>query len=360
MFVLDSHCDTPSQIHRLRDLNLDNEMAHVDFPKLFRGKVDGAFFALYVPTKYTGEDSTRFALELLDGVNKSLDSNVDKAILVRSPEEARKCQSDGKFAVFLALENGSALNSSFTELENFYNKGVRYITLCHSEHNDICDSCAPSEGKWMGLSPFGKDLIERMNKIGMIIDVSHISDDSFFDVIKYSKSPIVASHSCCRALANHKRNMTDEMIIALAKNGGVIQINFYPFFLDDDFKISSELDLLCDKIEGEFIANPADKTKQNAWLNIQKKLHDLARPSYTKIVDHVDHVVNLVGVDYVGLGSDFDGISITPQGLDDISEFGKVLEEMRKRGYLEEDIEKIAGGNFFRVFSNVTSNCAKI
>ena len=328
MFVLDSHCDTPSQILSLRDLSLDNELAHVDYPKLKKGNVDGAFFALYIPASMDTDDAKDYLLRLMGGVKRTLAENPDKAALTVSMSQALENKKKGLFSLFLGLENGSPLGDSedaFENLQKLYNAGVRYITLCHSTSNQICDSCASTTPKWNGLSPFGKKLVAEMNRIGMLVDVSHISDSAFYDVLACSTKPVVATHSSCRALAAHPRNMTDDMIRELAARGGVIQINFYPVFLDSEFaaRFSSSGDL------------------------------DLERPSYKLIADHIDHVVSLVGVDYVGIGSDYDGIEITPDGMEDISTMPKLFDELRSRGYSEEDLEKIAGGNFFRVMEQV-------
>lgn len=328
MFVLDSHCDTPSQILSLRDLSLDNELAHVDYPKLKKGNVDGAFFALYIPASMDTDDAKDYLLRLMGGVKRTLAENPDKAALTVSMSQALENKKKGLFSLFLGLENGSPLGDSedaFENLQKLYNAGVRYITLCHSTSNQICDSCASTTPKWNGLSPFGKRLVAEMNRIGMLVDVSHISDSAFYDVLACSTKPVVATHSSCRALADHPRNMTDDMIRELAARGGVIQINFYPVFLDSEFaaRFSSSGDL------------------------------DLERPSYKLIADHIDHVVSLVGVDYVGIGSDYDGIEITPDGMEDISMMPKLFDELRSRGYSEEDLEKIAGGNFFRVMEQV-------
>lgn len=309
MFLLDSHCDTPSQILHLRDLAVDNDNAHVDFPKLSRGGVDGAFFALYIPASLSEPEAYLHAGRLLGGVRQVLKIHQDKVRLTTSRSEAYKNQDDGVFSMFLGLENGSALGQSLDRIEEFHDAGVRYMTLCHSEDNRICDSCA--EGKrWQGLSAFGKDVVRVMNRLGMLVDVSHISDHSFYDVLETSSRPVVATHSCCRALCNHPRNMTDDMIRHLAEAGGVIQINFYPLFLDDD---------------------------------------TLQRPSYRRIADHIDHVASLVGIEHVGIGSDFDGIDVTPEGMDDISMMPVLFDELRQRGYKESDLEKIASENFFRI-----------
>ena len=353
MFILDSHCDTPSQILRLRDLRLDNEYAHVDFPKLKRGGVDAAFFALYVPAALDSDPARAYdyAMKLLDGVDRTLVSNPSLAALAVTEEQALANKDGGLFSVFIGLENASPIDK-LDKLKVLYDKGVRYVTLCHSANNAICDSCAPKVKKWGGLSPFGKELVAEMNRLGILVDVSHVSDDTFYDVLKYSTKPVVATHSCCRALCNHPRNMTDDMIRALAAAGGVIQINFYPLFLDGGFSkvlADSGIEERGELIEKEFIADPANPVKRAAWNQIQAELQALPRPSYKLIADHIDHVVSLVGIDHVGIGSDFDGIEVTPDGMEDVSMMPKLFDELRARGYSEADLSKIASENFFRV-----------
>lgn len=357
MFVLDSHCDTPSQILRLRDLSIDNDHSHVDFPKLKRGNVDGAFFALYVPASMDSDSDMafRYASLLIDGVRGAVNGNPDSAAFAVSSSQALSNKEKGLFSVFLGLENGSPLGHSVERLNWFYDNGVRYITLCHSSDNGICDSCSSVTRRWGGLSPFGKELVAEMNKIGMLIDVSHVSDDTFYDIVGISDKPVVATHSCCRSLAAHPRNMTDDMIRVLAEHGGVIQINFYPMFLDSGFSeviCSSGLIDIGESVENEFIANPADSKARASWYEILDRLSSLHRPSFRRIADHIDHVVELVGIDHVGIGSDFDGIAVTPEGLEDVSMLPVLFEELSTRGYSSDDIAKIASGNFFRCLEN--------
>ncbi|MBP3662602.1 MAG: dipeptidase [Bacteroidales bacterium] len=352
MFVLDSHCDTPSQILRLRDLSLDNEHAHVDFPKLKRGGVDGAFFALYVPGNLETEEAFEYSQRLLEGVERAVEANSSSVAFATDSAQAFSNKQEGRFSVFLGLENGSPIGNSFDRLKWFYDRGVRYVTLCHSSDNQICDSCASKVKRWGGLSPFGKELVAEMNSLGILIDVSHISDASFYDVLKYSDRPVVATHSCCRALCSHPRNMTDDMIRSLASAGGVIQINFYPLFLDSGFAevlSGSGLEEKGGYVEKEFINDPSDPLKRAAWNRIQDEIQSLPRPSFKLIADHIDHVVALAGIDHVGIGSDFDGIEVTPEGMEDISMMPKLFEELRRRGYSEADLEKMASGNFFRI-----------
>ena len=352
MIVLDSHCDTPSQIHRLRDLSADNDHhAQVDFPKLRRGGVDAAFFAIYTPAAMSPDKVTGYARQLLSEVRDAVRSNSDVAALAASPQEVVSCKAAGKFAVCMGMENGAPIRRSLSLLGEFFRSGIRYMTLCHSMDNLICDSCAQGN-TWHGLSPFGKEVVREMNRLGMMVDVSHASDESFYDIIRCSEVPVVASHSCCRALAGHKRNMSDEMIKALAANGGVIQINFYPVFLDDGFAArldASGIEARGDSVEAEFIKDPADPAKRAAWYAVMDELEALERPSYRRIADHIDHAVSIAGADHVGLGSDFDGIAVTPEGMEDVSLFRRILDELRHRGYRESDIEKIAGLNFLNL-----------
>jgi microsomal dipeptidase-like Zn-dependent dipeptidase len=310
MFVLDSHCDTPTQIFRGRDLAKDNEAAHVDFPKIKRGGVDGAFFALYIPADMEGDAALEHAEKLYACVMDTLAANADKAVLTMTQEQAYANKSNGLFSVFLGLENGSPIGKSLDRLREFYAKGVRYMTLCHTKDNEICDSCASAVKTWHGLSPFGKEVVAEMNRLGMLIDVSHASTSTLYDIIKLSKAPIFASHSSVRAIKDHPRNLTDQEIKDIAATGGVIQI----------------------------------ATGRWCLTNVPK--------SETKIVhlaDHIDHIKNLVGPEHIGLGTDFDGGG----GMVDFQDCSKMKDltvELLRRGYTEKELEMFWGGNFMRVW----------
>ena len=316
MIVLDSHCDTPSELLRGRVMEQEGTGGHVDFPKLQRGGVDASFFALYTPNTLTEEESLRQAMRQLAAVRDIIARNGGIAALATDPEEIASNKSAGKISIFLGMENGSPLCGDLAMLRLFYGMGVRYLTLTHNGDNALCDSAAEGT-RWNGLSPFGREVVAEMNRLGMIVDIAHCSDKTFWDCIEAGKAPIVSTHSCCRALCGHHRNLSDEMIRALADKGGVVQINFYPVFLSDN------------------------------WQQV--------RPGVKEIVDHIDHAVSLGGVEAVGIGTDFDGIDVTPEGLDDISSLPKVFAEMQRRGYSEDDIERIAGGNFIRVMKDVRS-----
>ena len=355
MIVLDSHCDSPSQMHRLRNFGIDNARAQVDFPKMIKGGVDASFFALFTPNTLTNEQAAELADKMMAVMRRQVGENADKVAFAYSAEEVYMNKDKGLISILIGMENGSPICGSLDKLRDYYRQGVRYLTLTHNGDNDICDSCAGNH-RWGGLSPFGKEVVAEMNRLGMIIDIAHCADDTVRDCLKYSKAPIVTTHSCCKALASHRRNLTDELIKAIAEKGGVIQINFYPVFLSDEFAndpVYQEVDDRCGEIEKKFRACPSNPEYFAGWQKGLAELESLDRPSYKVVVDHIDHVVKIAGVDHVGLGSDFDGIDVTPAGLEDISKFQIVIEELRLRGYSEEEIAKIAGGNFLRVMKVV-------
>lgn len=353
-FVLDSHCDTPLALIQGCDAGKKNKEGHVDFIRMKEGGVDASFFAIYTSNKLTPDEATRRALQLIARTYDAIENNRDKVALATTVREGRELKAKGFIAIFLGMENGLPVQKDLSLLRLFYRMGVRYMTLTHAGNNEICDSCAPKEKRWNGVSPFGKEVITEMNRLGMMIDVAHISDEAFYDVLKYSKAPVVSTHSCCRALAAHPRNMTDQMIKDLAAAGGVIQINFYPPFLSEQY--AKEFWPLCDAFDDAQAAireEPTNREAQAAFKKAEADMFALERPSYKLLVDHIEHVIKLVGVRHVGLGTDYDGIEVCPNGLEDVSRIGIVTEELKNRGYSDEDIKLILGENFLRVFNEV-------
>lgn len=346
--VVDSHCDTPIRLLDGADITKLDLKGHVDFVRMKKGGVDASFFVLYTSNSMEPDSATRRVMQMLARIYDSIDASGDKARLALSSEDIIKNKKRGKLSILIGMENGLPIQKDLSLLRLFYDFGVRYMTLTHAGNNDICDSCATKEKRWNGLSPFGIEVVKEMNKLGMLIDVSHISDDSFWDVLKYSESPVVATHSCCRSICDHPRNLTDEMIKALAKRGGVIQINFYPPFLNK--KYEQAFWPLCDIYEEklELYKKEPEKYKVD-FEKAEKEMFDLPRPTYKEIVDHIDHVVKLVGYKHVGLGSDFDGIEVTPMGMEGVDKFYLITEELLSRGYKENEIEAILGGNFLRL-----------
>ena len=322
MFVLDSHSDTPSQMMRGQDVGICNNRGHVDFPRLKAGGVDASFFALYTPASMQPDAATRYALEMIGKVYDALEANPGEAALALTPEDAFRNKEKGLVSIFLGMENGAPIQESLSLLRLFHRLGVRYVTLTHNGDNQIADSAAEG-ARWHGLSPFGREVVAEMNALGMMIDLSHASDQTFWDCIKLSEAPVIATHSSCRALCGHRRNLTDEMLRALGEKEGYVGINFYPFFLSDRYE------------EGK------------SW-----------RPGVKEIVDHIDHAVRLAGIDHVGIGSDFDGIEVTPEGVENISQMGVIFDEMRRRGYSENEILKVSGQNLLDVMFRIV-NCSK-
>lgn len=354
MLVFDAHCDSPSQMYRLRDFAVDNEYAQVDFPKMKRGGVDAAFFAAYVPARLQGEEATAYANALLDCLDAQMERNADVAEYARCASGVRRNRRAGKISVLAGIENASALNGSLDQLRHFYKRGVRYVTLTHSADNEVGDSCS-GNGRWGGLSPFGKTLVEEMNRCGMMIDLAHSADSTISDVLEISKRPVAFTHGCCRALCSHRRNLSDELIKRIAYGGGIFCVSIYPRFLDDEFGKIADDSGLDDKlwIEDEFIADPSDREKAAAWVRLQKEYEKLPRPSVGRVADHIEHAVSVAGIDHVGLGTDYDGIEMTARGLENISRFQSLFDEMAKRGFSARDMKKIAGENLLRVLKEV-------
>lgn len=359
--IYDSHMDTPSQLIRLRYLEIDNPLAHVDFPKMRAGKVDGAFFALYTPAEMAADAATRYALEMISAVYDVADANPDVAAVTFTPEEAAQNRKEGIISLFMGMENGSPIQESLPLLRTFYRLGVSYLTLTHNGDNAIADSAA--EGKrWGGLSPFGRQVVAEMNALGMMIDLSHTSDQTFWDCIKLSEAPVVATHSCCRALCSHRRNLTDEMLQALGEKNGYVGINYNPGFLTDDFGTKPEEAALleeADRVEAAFIREPGNAEKVKAWNRMQERLlKEVRRPGVKEVADHIDHAVKWAGIDHVGIGSDYDGILLTPEGLENISKSEALWEELRRRGYTQSQIDQISGGNLMAVYERIIT-CSK-
>lgn len=355
MIVLDSHCDSPSQMMRARDFLKDNSWGHVDFPKLKAGGVDASVFALYNAPGLAPDEATRYTLDMLAHLYDQVDAAEGDVELAFSHDEVLENKANGLISILISMENGAPIQKSLPLLRMFYRMGVICMTLAHNGDNEICDSCA-GERRWGGLSPFGKEVVREMNSLGMIVDIAHCSDDTVRDCLAVSKAPIVSTHSCCKALASHRRNLSDELLKAIADKGGVVQINFCPSFLKDSFDrmmVETGEGDRADAIEAEFINDPTNPEKVAAWVEVQKKLESMPRPSYKDVADHIDHAVAVMGIDHVGVGSDFDGITVAPEGLENVSKLPVLWDELRKRGYSKSDIERLAGGNFLRVLKEV-------
>ena len=367
VLTLDSHVDVLSSRYATKaiDPGIDNPKLKCDLVKMKKGGVDSVFLAIYTGQKKRNTEGYKNAYKSVMGRFEAIHRLTDKMYpsdceLVRSPKDVERIVGTGKRAIMIGIENGFAIGKDLSNIEKFYHLGARYITLSHNGHNDICDSCNPKqelgdqEAEHGGLSEFGKKVVEEMNLLGMMVDVSHISAKSFWDVIVVSQAPIIASHSGCRALVDHPRNLNDKQLRALAKDGGVIQIVGYGGFLRSDFfrRRSAIRDLQKRMGSGEIEAEQ--------YRTELKEIDAKYRPvSLMDFVDHIDHAVKLAGIEHVGIGSDFDGGG----GMEDFNDHSEALNvtiELVRRGYSEEDIGKIWGANFLRVWRRVEETARKL
>jgi len=358
--TVDTHCDTPLEMMNTGfDLGVRHDRGCVDFPRMIEGGLNSEFFAVYLAQGPRNDTAYNLAHEETLRIFKTIHENVEKnsamASLALSPEQAYKLKKEGRIAAFIGIENGYPVGKDISRVKQYYDLGGRYITLCHSSNNDICDSSTDPRGpEHNGLSPFGKEVVREMNRIGMIIDVSHISDQAFRDVIETSSAPIMASHSSSRALCSSPRNLTDDMLLSLKSNGGVIQICILSSYIktpEPNPELDNRLKALREKY-GNFndLTDEKKKEYRNERWEVQNKYRKLATVS--DVVDHIDHVVQVIGIDHVGIGTDFDGGGGV-DGCRSVAEMKNITIELLKRGYSKEDIGKIWGGNVMRVFHEV-------
>ncbi|WP_020597166.1 dipeptidase [Spirosoma panaciterrae] len=358
VLTLDTHADAPIMMKKegfdvgqTHDTKRDG--SQIDFPRMKQGGMDAMFFAVYTsqgPRTPEGHaDAKRDALNQFDLIHQALKKYPNLAELATSPADAYRIQKAGKRAVFIGMENGYPVGDDLSMLQKYYDLGARYITLTHFANNLIGDSSTDPDGPmYGGLSEFGKKVVAEMNRLGILIDVSHVADSTFYDALALSKAPMIASHSNCRAICDFPRNMTDEMIKALAAKGGVVQVNFVSDYLK---KPSDEHRAAKTKIRMSRVgkvATPDMEARIQAMSDSVSKVYASERASLSDIVDHIDHIVKLVGIDHVGIGSDFDGGGGV-NGLEDVSQIENLTAELVRRNYSEADIAKIWGGNLLRV-----------
>ena len=371
--VVDMHCDTIGRQLEGEDLSKDNPTGHIDIPKLKEGAVDLQVFACFVGPP--GDDQEKFtaakrAFDQIDAVHELVENNPDDLVLIKSYDDLRELRGTRKTGALIGIEGGYAIENDLRLLRSFYRSGVRLMTLTHWLHTDWADASGDPEPIFSGLTEMGEKVVKEMNRLGMIIDVSHAHDETFWDVLAITDSPVVASHSCCRALSDHHRNLSDEMLKALAKNGGIIGINYLPDFLNaENGKKMEELRISVLKKYGlpedwRELAKADPEKRKEFSQEYQEKAEELKKtlpPVNVKtVVDHIEHVIEVTGnANHVGLGSDFDGISSTPEGLEHVGKIQAITDEMVRRGISDSDIKKILGGNFLRVFDKVTQKGKK-
>jgi membrane dipeptidase len=356
--VVDTHVDTTQRfIDGDFDLLPRNEKGSIDIPRMKEGGVGAIFFAVWMPSKVRGPGAVQKALAQMDAVQAQVAKHSNELAFAITADEIRAARAKNKIALLLAIEGGHMINNDLHVLDEFAKKGVRYMTLTHSGNCEWADS-STDKPVHNGLSPFGKQVIAEMNRLGMMVDVSHVSDKTFHDVLAISKAPVFASHSNCRALCDHPRNMSDEMIRELAAKGGVIQINFHIGFLSREFReaersdpkinqsIALEIQKRCGNKEGCQLIEGDRITRE--YVEQGK----LPRVDWTEIIDHIDHAVKIAGIDHVGIGSDFDGANM-PFGMEDASMLPKITNGLLQKGYTEGDVQKILGENTLRLMADV-------
>lgn len=356
--VVDMHADTAQ---RLVDESVDLEQrltdGHLDAVRAKEGGLDAQFFSIWVEPDLFGGDgpsAMKRADIQIEAVKNLAAKHPETWELATTAEDVRRTAKDGKIAALMGLEGGYALDNRIENVERYYKMGVRYMSGAWSVSTDWAGSSGDEIGKTRGLTEFGKQVIREMNRLGMIVDVSHLSDKAFWDIVNTSTKPVVATHSACRAITNVPRNLTDDMIVALAKTGGVVNVIFYPEHIEPGYsekkkKVDAEIATEVQRASDAEPGDAAHKKLARDRVRAQEYLKRLPPVSVSRIVDHIDHIVKLVGIDHVGIGSDFDGVQVVPADLKSVADLPNLTKELLKRGYSESDVDKILGGNMLRV-----------
>ncbi len=355
--IVDTHVDIPYRLENgMEDISQRTPGGDFDYPRAREGGLDAPFMSIYVSASYQDSGGAKEkADESIDMVEGFVEKWPDKFALASDVASVRRNFENGLISLPLGMENGAPIEDSLQNLRHFFERGIRYITLTHSRANQICDSSYDENRKWNGLSPFGQEVVAEMNRLGIMIDISHVSDETFFQVLQLTRAPVIASHSSCRHFTpGWERNMSDEMIRRLAENGGVIQIAWGSSFISKSFR---EEDRRRGQAIEEYLREHGlsrESEQGRRYILDYERSNPIQFADIAEVVDHIDHVVGLVGPDHVGFGSDFEGVGDTlPTGLKDVSQYPNLIYHMLKRGYSEEEIEKICGGNLLRVWEAV-------
>ena len=364
--IVDTHADTPQ---RFLDENFDigstdpNDVGHISLDKVRRGNLGAEFFSIWVEPETNQGHFARHTFDLIDSVYEQAARHPDRMMMAFSVADIERAHQQHKLAALMGIEGGHSIENDIRLLRDYYRLGVRYMTLTWSNTNEWADSSGDVDDAKIqhhnGLTDFGKQVVVEMNRLGMLVDISHVADKTFWDTIAVTKAPVIASHSSARALVSHPRNMTDEMLRAVARNGGVVQVNFYSGFVDEDYRKAMEAQR---KDQEDAVKKYVDALKAQgkpvSYVEIDRIEREwtakIPRPPLKSLIDHIDHIAKVAGVEHVGLGSDFDGVSgATPQGIDSAADLPKITQALLDRGYGATDIHKILGSNLLRVFREV-------
>jgi membrane dipeptidase len=364
--IIDTHADTPQ---RFLDEGFDigstdpNDIGHISLDKARRGNLGAEFFSIWVEPETNQGHFARHTFDLIDGVYEQAARHPDRMMMAFSTSDIERAHREHKLAALMGIEGGHSIEADIHLLRDYYRLGVRYMTLSWSNTNEWADSSGdindPKVQHHNGLTDFGKRVVLEMNRLGMMVDISHVADKTFWDAIATTKAPVIASHSSARALVDAPRNMTDDMLKAVAKNGGVVQVNYFNGFIDENFRKAEEAQRADQEAARQkYIAQKKSEGKEVNYIELDRIEREwiarIPRPPLKSLIDHIDHIAKVAGVDHVGLGSDFDGVSgATPQGIDSAADLPKITEALLDRGYSAEDIHKILGGNLMRVFREV-------
>ena len=364
--IVDTHADTPQRfLYENFDIATTDakDIGHISLDKARAGNLGAEFFSIWADPGTTSGHFAQSTLDMIDSVYQQAARHPDRMTMAFSVDDIERVHKQKKRAALMGIEGGHSIENDIHLLRDFYRLGVRYMTLSWSNTNEWADSSGdindPKIEHHNGLTNFGKQIVLEMNRLGMMVDISHVADKTFFDAIATTKAPVIASHSSARALTNHPRNMTDEMLRALAKNGGVVQANFYNAFVDENYRKAAEAQKKDrDAAVDGFLAPRKAAGQPVTYIDVDRIEREwaakLARPPLKSLIDHIDHIAKVAGVDHVGLGSDFDGVSgATPEGIDSAADLPKITQALLDRGYSAQDIHRILGGNLLRVFRDV-------
>src|SRR6266481_4733327 len=365
--IIDTHADTPQ---RFLDENFDLgqntpvSAGHMDLGKIKAGNLGAEFFSIWVEPDFKGHYAKR-TMDLIDSVYEQAARHPDRIMMAFTADDIVRAHEQHKFAALMGIEGGHSIENDMRLVREFYRLGVLYMTLTWSNTTEWADSSGdinnPQVKHYGGMTPFGKDVVREMNRLGMMIDISHVSDDTFYQAVQISRAPVIASHSSSRALTNHPRNMTDDMLRAVTRNDGVVMVNFNSGFVDQNYlKASSDPEKTKQRdaeVEAFKKAHPhadGSPVTYDEYAPLEKKwAAQFPRPPLKSLIDHIDRVAKVAGIDHVGLGSDFDGVTSLPQGIDSVADLPKITQALYERGYNREQIQKVLGGNLLRVMRRV-------